>query len=81
MALNVARIRSDKYRTGIIIIVPVRTATVNLEKYQKFWKRPVIFPTKHFVHYTLKKVIFSTYNDNNNNNSMVNNSCESQTIF
>jgi len=34
------------------------------------------------VHYKLEKVNFITYNDNNNNNnSMVNNNCESQTIF
>jgi len=27
------RVRSDKYRTGIITIVPVRTATVKKKKY------------------------------------------------
>jgi len=27
-----AMVRSDKYRTGIITIAPVRTATVNLEQ-------------------------------------------------
>jgi len=34
---TISRVQSDKYRTGkITIIVPVRTATVNLEKYRKF---------------------------------------------
>jgi len=31
------RVRSDKDRTGTITIVPVRTGTVILEKYRKFW--------------------------------------------
>jgi len=35
-AIPTTRVRSYKYRTSIITIVPVRTATVNLEKYRKF---------------------------------------------
>jgi len=34
--LTLARVRSDKDRTGTITIVPVRTGTVILEKYRKF---------------------------------------------
>jgi len=31
---HVTRVRSDKYRPGIITIVPVRTASVKIEKYR-----------------------------------------------
>jgi len=74
------RVWSDKYRTGIITIVPVRTATVNFEK-SRILKKTGNFQTKHFVYYKLEKVNFLTYNENNNNNSIVNNSCQSQTFF
>jgi len=40
---RVARVRSDKDRTGTITIVPVRTGTEILNK-------TVFFPTKHFGH-------------------------------
>jgi len=30
VCLYITRVRSDKYRTGIITIVPVRTTTINL---------------------------------------------------
>jgi len=35
---DIFRVRSDKYRTGIITIVPVRTASVKIEKYGNFEK-------------------------------------------
>jgi len=50
--LTFSRVRSDKFRTGIIIIVPVRTASVI------FLKKTGNFPTKHFVRYKLEKVNF-----------------------
>jgi len=51
------RVWSDKYRTGIITIVPVRTETVNLER-PKILKKTGYFPTKHFVHNKLEKINF-----------------------
>jgi len=36
LQLFIFRVQSDKYRTGIITIVPVRTASVKIEKYLKF---------------------------------------------
>jgi len=47
----------------------------------EIFKKTGNFPTKHFVHYKLRKVNFLTYNDNNNNNSILNNSCEFQTFL
>jgi len=79
--LPVIRVQSDKYRTGIITIVPVRTATVNLEKYRKILKRLVICQLSSLCKcYKLEKVNFLTYNDNNNN-SVLNQSCKSQAFF
>jgi len=46
------RVRSDKYRTGIIKIVPVRTASVKIEKYQ-ILRRPVIFQISILCNITL----------------------------
>jgi len=80
MQFDIDRVRIDKYRSGIITIVPVRTG--KLQKIPETLKKTGNIPTKHFVQYKLEKVNFLTYNNTNNNiNSMVNNSGESQTFF